>query len=108
VKQLFKLLARSGWELHWPNCVCVCDWHIFSEPSFHLTFLQRYLASTDTPKATRRQYPALGRYRTLSATTNPTRKNRLEAGRKGTTSRTNDIATSLGSGQKTPFVHLSM
>lgn len=81
-------------------CMCVCGWHIFSEPSFHITFLQRYLASTDTPKATRRQYPALGRYRTLSATTNPTRKNRLEAGRKGTTSRTNDIATSLGSREK--------
>jgi len=37
------------------------------------------------PWATMRQNPMDGMYRTRSATTNPTGKNRLEAGRKGST-----------------------
>ena len=69
--------------------------------SFHLTFLQQCLARRDAPRATRRQYPALGRQSTLSATTNPTRKKRLEAGMKGTTNRTTDMATSLEVGCRT-------
>ena len=38
----------------------------------------------------------LGMYRTLSASTKPTRKKRLEAGRKGKTIRINDTSTGSG------------
>ena len=42
-----------------------------------------YLCMSVNPYATRRHDPMEGRYNTRSATTNPTGKNRLEAGRKG-------------------------
>lgn len=47
------------------------------------TFFFVYLLRVPNPKVSSMQYPALGRYRTLSATTKPTRKNRLLAGRNG-------------------------
>ena len=47
------------------------------------TFFLVCLLRTPNPNVSSMQYPALGRYRTLSATTKPTRKNRLLAGRKG-------------------------
>lgn len=48
------------------------------------------------PTATNMQCPALQRNRTLSATTNPTRNRRFDAGRNGRTSRDNESATNLG------------
>jgi len=49
---------------------------------------------TGFPRATRRQNPMEGIYRTLSARTKPTGKNRFEAGRKGIHRR--DIDTRRG------------
>jgi len=45
--------------------------------------------------ATRRHAPMLGRYRTLSATTNPTGKRRLEAGKNGRQKRASERHTLL-------------
>lgn len=44
-----------------------------------------WLSRTSKPQATSRQKPILGAYRIRSATTNPTGKNRLEAGMNGST-----------------------
>ena len=59
------------------NSVClVIKWKI-------VTVTHTWLTRIVKPCATMRQKPMLGRYRTLSATTNPTGKKRLEAGMKG-------------------------
>jgi len=49
------------------------------------------------PMATRRQPPIVGRKRTLSATTNPTKKSILEDGRKVATPRDKENAETLAS-----------
>ena len=56
---------------------------------------------TGFPRATRRQNPMEGMYRTLSARTNPTGKNRFEAGRKGIHSRDIDISRGMQSFRST-------
>ena len=57
--------------------------HSSARPNLATTWFFRSIFSQ--PKASRRQKPIEGRYKTRSATTNPTGKNKLEAGMKGKT-----------------------
>ncbi len=59
------------------------------------TFLNCRVLMEATPKATSKQYPALGRYSTLSAITNPTRMKMFDAGRNGITIMAKDRVTTL-------------
>ena len=60
-----------------------------------LTFVGIIFSRALNPRATSKQYPMLGTYRTLSATTKPTGKNRFEAGKNGTARRAKLINKAL-------------